>query len=113
MIAQAEANGPTVRFDAAIAGAVSIREERDALTRRCVEADSLSALRDAFEASTPDSPVRSMRLLGVLEALAGSGGKVASRRLLARLGVDEAATLAEIAPSAWDAMVAGLAGSAP
>ena len=97
-----DATEPAVRFDRAIAGAVRIRAERDAVMECCCAADSLTVVREALDTSEPDSPVRTMRLLGLLEALPSSGGKVASRRWLGELGLDESAALADVTPAAWD-----------
>ena len=79
--------------------------------QRCIAADSLSTAREAFEIAEPDSAVRTMRLLGLLEALPSSGGKVASRRLLGQLGIGESAELADVTPAAWGLLTAARPGA--
>lgn len=93
-----------VDFAPAIERASKIRAARADVLARCCAGGSIGELRAEVAAADPQSAVASMRLLGAVEAIPATGGKVAARRLLARAAIAESATLGAMDDRDWSAL---------
>lgn len=86
---------------AATRWAADRRHDWAAILDSCRQADSIAPALAALDGTTATRAVAALRVLTLLETVPSVGGKVAARRLLRRVGVDELATVGEVDDDLW------------